>query len=473
MSKAYVLEEKRYIQISHDGFESLSEALTYMKKMISENCTIDVELNAIKNKRLPAPKYRASVARYLEILFTDENNFPSYKNIDYSDYIGKPRKFDPDSFYEFVDFKEFDRVTHFEDALGFIFVAGEKGMQLAFNGRYSNTLCYFKRYKDNAFFGVEYWKSGRNGLDMRIRKSDKDISARPYGSFYPLLLLDILLKQTEMRRINLKHEEVTNLVEETPENSLEWMMRDALYTKMNSIYDGFILPTRLTFSGENEENENLIEDYISTLNEFGYDVKKDTYKSHTIDYKNHDIYRDINSYYIPPFICKHDLDIILDCIKDSELSENEKEELVKKFKSEAGCHRYSKNDFEESALPQPRNNDWSDRYYALIIYHTLRFSARPLPISPEKKESIQGLAEKYYGVKIDRKKAIPNNAAAMASMGLPIQKVDGKYCFDTSKLLSKDDMDALAKCIAESNIAESEKKRLIKKLDEKFPIGKY
>ena len=295
MSKAYVLEEKRYIQISFDGFESLSEALTYMKKMISENCTIDVELNAIKNKRLPAPKYRASVARYLEILFTDENNFPSYKNIDYSDYIGKPRKFDPDGFYEFVDFKEFDRVTRFEDALGFIFVAGEKGMQLAFNGRYSNTLCYFKRYKDNAFFGVEYWDSGRKGLDMRIRKSEKDISARPYSSFYSLLLLDILLKQTEMRRINLKHEEVINLIEETPENSLEWMMRDALYTKMNSICDGFILPSRLTFSGENEENENLIEDYISTLNEFGYDVKKDTYKWHTIDYKNDDIYRDINS----------------------------------------------------------------------------------------------------------------------------------------------------------------------------------
>ena len=83
------------------------------------------------------------------------------------------------------------------------------------------------------------------------------------------------------------------------------------------------------------------------------------------------------------------------------------------------------------------------------------------------------MAEKYYGVKIDRKKAIPNNAAAMAAMGLPIQKVDGKYCFDTSKLLSKDDMDALVKCITESNIAESEKERLIKKLDEKFPIGKY
>ena len=61
----------------------------------------------------------------------------------------------------------------------------------------------------------------------------------------------------------------------------------------------------------------------------------------------------------------------------------------------------------------------------------------------------------------------------MVAMGLPIQKVDGKYCFDTSKLLSKDDMDALVKCITKSNIAESEKKSLIKKLDEKFPIGKY
>ena len=61
----------------------------------------------------------------------------------------------------------------------------------------------------------------------------------------------------------------------------------------------------------------------------------------------------------------------------------------------------------------------------------------------------------------------------MVAMGLPIQKVDGQYCFDTSKLLLKDDMDALVKCITKSNIEESEKKRLIKKLDEKFPIGKY
>ena len=76
-------------------------------------------------------------------------------------------------------------------------------------------------------------------------------------------------------------------------------------------------------------------------------------------------------------------------------------------------------------------------------------------------------------MKIDRKKAIPNNAAAMAAMGLPIQKVDGKYCFDTLKLLSKDDMDAFVKCITESNIAESEKDRLLQKLSDKFPIGKY
>ena len=472
MPKAYVLEEKRYIQISHEGFENFSEALAYMKKMISENCTIDVELNAIKNKRLPAPKYRESVARYLEELFT-KDNFPSYKSIDYSDYIGELRKFDPDSFHGFVEFNEFDRVTRFDDTLGFIFVAGENGMQVAFNGRCSNMLCYFKRYKDTAFFEVEYWESGRKGLDVRIHKSEKDISVRPYGSFYSLLLLDILLKQTQMRRINLKHEEVTELKEETPDNSLEWMMRNVLYTKMNSIYDGFILPSRLTFSGENEENENLIEDYISTLNDFGYDVKKDTYKWHTIDYKNDDIYRDINSYYIPPFICKHDSDIILDCIKDSALPKSEKEELVKKFKTEAGCHRYSKNDFEESALPQPHHNDWSDRYYALIIYHILRFCARPLLKSSKNKESIQGLALEYYGVKIDRKKSIPNHAASMVAMGLPIQCINGKYCFDTSKLLLKEDIDTLVKCITESNLAESEKAHLIQKLNDKFPIGKY
>ncbi len=472
MSKAYILEEKRYLQISHEGFESLSDALAYMKKMIRENCTIDVELNEINNNRLPAKKYRASVVRYLEELFI-KDTFPSYKMIDYSDYIGTPRKFDLDSFDEFVEFEEFGSITVFENVLGFIFVAGEDGMQLAFNGRNSHTICCFKRYKDMAFFGVEYWETGRKGIDVRIRKSEKDLSARPYGSFYSPLLLDILLKQTGMRRINLKHEEVTSLKEETPEHSLEWMMRDILYTKMNSIYDGFVLPSRLSFSGENEENEKLIEKYISTLNDFGYNVKMDTYKSHTIDYKNDDIYRDINSYYIPPFICKHDSDIILDCINNSALSENEKEELVKKFKKEAGCHRYSKNDSEESALPQPRRHNWSDRHYALIIYHTLRFCARPLPKFSKNKESIQGLALKYYNVEIDRKKTIPNHAASMVAMGLPIQNVNGKHCFDTSKLLLKDDIDNIEKCITDSNIAESEKNHLIQKLNDKFPIGKY
>ena len=79
----------------------------------------------------------------------------------------------------------------------------------------------------------------------------------------------------------------------------------------------------------------------------------------------------------------------------------------------------------------------------------------------------------YYGVKIDRKTAIPNNSAAMVAMGLPIQCINGKYCFDTSKLLLKEDIDTLVKCITESNLAESEKVHLIQKLNEKFPIGKY
>jgi hypothetical protein len=103
----------------------------------------------------------------------------------------------------------------------------------------------------------------------------------------------------------------------------------------------------------------------------------------------------------------------------------------------------------------------------------LRLCARPLMKCSEKKDSIQGMAKKYYGVEIDRKKSIPNNAAALVALDLSVKEENGKYCFDTEKLLLQEDMDTLVKCIAESDLAESEKQRLIKKLNDKFPVGKY
>lgn len=459
MPNSYVLEEKKHLQTFHEGFGSLSEALAYMKELIRENCIIDAELNAIKNENLPAPNYKASVALYLEELFTKEK-FPSHKIIDYSDYMGTPRKFDPNNFYEFVEFDDFEHVTSFDNALGFIFVAGENGMQLAFNGRDSMMLCYFKRYKDMAFFGVEYWNSQHEGIDVRIHKSGNDLSARPQGSFYPLLLLDILLKQTEMRQIHSKPGATSGFFREEHENSLEWMMSHTLYTKMNDIYHGFVLPSRFSFLEDGGKRERLITEYISTIKNFGYDVKKCTVNN-------------INSYYIPPFICKHDSDIILDCIKNSDLAQIDKKRIIEKFNAEAGCHRYFENDFEESALPQPHAKDWSSKYCALIIYHTLRFYARPLPKSSKNKDSIQSFAETYYEVELDRKKTIPNHTESMIAMGLPIQRINGKYCFDISKLLIKEDIDIIVKCITESSIAENEKHRLIQKLNDKFPTGKY
>lgn len=450
MAKAYTLQEKRYVQTDEEGYESLSAALLGLKKMIQKNCDINSELNAISNNRLPAPKYRLSVYRYLATFFL-EDRFPSYKMIDYSDYEGIPREFDPDSFYEFDEFTD---ITDFEYKLGFVFSVGKKGMRLGFIRPNLMTYCFFKKYDDSAFFGIEYMQQNRMGLDARIFKSDKNLPPKLSGSFYPVLLLDILLKESNMCRINIPLEEVKNMSvdeEQNPSNCLSWRMEELLYAKMNQ---GFILPSKITF------DEGTLEGYINLLKRFGYTVNKNEDK-----------------YYIPPFICKKDTDIILDCINGAKISHFSKLFLIEKFKSEIGYHRFSKDDFEESTMPMPfhrdKGDEWSAGYYSLIIYNLLRLCARPLPISSEKKESIQSLAEKYYGVEIDRKKAIPNNAAAMATMGLPIQKVDGKYCFDTSKLLSKDDMDALVKCISESNISESKKESLIKELDEKFPIGKY
>lgn len=447
MAKAYTLQEKRYVQTDAEGYESLSAALLGLKKMIQENCNINPELNAIYNKRLPAPNYRLSVCKYLATFFF-KDKFPSYKMIDYSDYEGAPRKFDPDSFSEF---KEFTDITDFEYQLGFVFSVGENGMRLGFIGHNLMTYCFFKKYDDMAFFGIEYMQQDRTGLDARIFKTDKDLPPKLSGSFYTILLLDVLLKERNMCRINVPLEEVKNMSmeeEQNPSNCLSWKMEEWLYAKMNQ---GFILPSRITL------DEGTLAGYIDLLKKFGYTVNKNEDK-----------------YYIPPFICKKDTDIILDCINGAKMAHFSKSFLSEKFKSEVGYYRFSENGNEESEMPKPCHKDtWSAGYYALIIYDLLRLCARPLPISSEKKESIHGLASKYYGVEIDRKKAIPNNAAAMVAMGLPVQKIDGKYCFDTSKLLSKDDMDALVKCITESNITESEKKRLIEKLDEKFPIGKY
>ena len=178
-------------------------------------------------------------------------------------------------------------------------------------------------------------------------------------------------------------------------------------------------------------------------------------------------------YYIPPFICRRDAELIIHCVNNSNLSEDKKSELIEKFEAESGYHRYAEDYLEESATPVPQHKDWKAGYYSLIILNMLRLCDRPMLGTSAKKENLTALIEKHYGVKIGRK-AIPNNIKAMMAMGLPIKKEEGGYVFDTSNALNKAYLDTLKNCIAESDILENNtKENLIKKIEEKFPIGAY
>lgn len=435
MAKAYVLQEKMCTQTYADGFESLSAALGGLKKILRENCDIRPELAAISKEGLPAPKYRASVCKYLETFFY-KDRFPSYTMIDYSDFEGEPVEFDG----EWAGYYDFDwDIADFERKLGFSFSAGKQGICLKIIRGPIRTACYFLKSDENAFFGIEYWDGKRQALDARIVKSDRDLPPKLSGSFYPVLLLENLLhtdKKCSLMPSGSGKEDC--LLEE---------MQDVLYDAMN---EDCVLPSKLTF------DKGTLQDYIKLLRDLGYTVKKLE-----------------DAYYIPPFICDKDSQLIWRCIADADIGEDAKRKLKSKFRKVVGCYRFSEDDMEESDLPVPHHDDWSAGSYGLIIYTMLRLCARPLMKCSEKKDSIQGMAKKYYGVEIDRKKSIPNNAAALVALDLSVKEENGKYCFDTKKLLLQEDMDTLVKCIAESDLAESEKQRLIEKLNDKFPVGKY
>ena len=468
-------------------YNTRKDSYLAMKKIIEEHCDINPELCAISRENLPSPKYRASVIRYLKIFFKTERH-PSYEIIDYSDYGGKIRTFPPVrdaeeeeyatgyekkmGIVEYYDYEDNNDITSYDKELGFIFSVGKFGMHLQFLGTTKpglNSRYMFQNCTEGLAFNFEPGNGDKRvALDLRSFKNTGEKSVIHSGSFYTVMLLNILLQKKETCPVSLHENDKLHDDYDEPDSCLMFEMESEIYKKIN---DDFNLTSDLKPSAKK------IEDDINRLKAFGYNINEEILSFEEINCENKAYIRKMKKYYISPFVCKKDSNVIIDCIKKSNMPQFSKSRLIEKFKSEIGYHRFSKDDFEESTMPMPfhrdKGDEWSAGYYSLIIYNLLRLCARPLPISSKKKESIQDLAEKYYGGEIDRKKAIPNNAAAMVAMGLPIQKVDGKYCFDTSKLLSKDDMNDLVKCITESNIAESEKKRLIKKLDEKFPIGKY
>ncbi len=461
MPTCYDLQGKLCYQPYEGRFKTMTEACIHLKKLIRENCKIDAELSAIAQNGLPAPKYRASVLKYLYILF-NTGKYPTSDMIDYSDYQGVRRCFPTktDEYdaecttgYEkalgFAELYSNENISSYDRSLGFIFAVEKNGFHLEFLESRNDlrTICYFYRREGLAAFGFEPMGQGRTPFDLRIFKTEGDLPTTLSGSFYSAMLLSILLGESDSRPISLTEDQIRRFGDDDPNACLMWKLNSDIYAKMN---EDFILPTDIKLS------DRTIKRYIDIIKELGYEVTKLE-----------------NEYYIPPFICRRDAELILHCVKNSNLSEDKKSELIEKFEAESGYYRYAEDYLEESATPVPQHKDWKAGYYSLIILNMLRLCDRPMLVTSAKKENLKALIEKHYGVKIGRV-AISDNIKAMMAMGLPIKKEEGGYVFDTSNALNKAYLDTLKNCIAESDILENNtKENLIKKIEEKFPFGAY
>ncbi len=463
MPTCYDLQGKLCYQPYEGRFKTMTEACTHLKKLIRENCKMDEELSAIAQNGLPSPKYRASVFKYLYTLF-NTGKYPTADMIDYSDYRGTSRSFPAKTDEEdaecvtgyekalgFVELYSNENVSSYDRSLGFIFSVGKNGFHLEFLESRNDlrTICYFYRQEGLAAFGFEPMEKGRTAFDVRIFKTEGELPTTLSGSFYSAMLLSILLRETEPRPIALTEDQIRRFGDDDPDACLMWKLNSEIYTKMN---EDFVLPAEIKLS------DRTIERYIDAMKVLGYGVKKNE-----------------NGYYIPPFICRRDAELILHCVKNSALDEDLKIKLVEKFEEESGYYRYAEDYLEESAVPVPCHKSWKAGYYSLIILNMLRLCDRPMLVTSNKKENLKDLIKKHYGEKLKiGRVAISDNIKAMMAMGLPIKKEEGGYAFDTRNTLNKADIDTLKNCIAESDILESKtQENLIKKIEEKFPFGAY
>jgi hypothetical protein len=284
------------------------------------------------------------------------------------------------------------------------------------------------------------------------------------------MLLSYLLKETKKKRLYFtdsykKYKRILG-IEDTADLCFSEMLNDELHNKINN--ERFLLPKHTKFENGTWDT------YVERLKYFGYDVQTVKIDIKYPDGNGEEQTTHRKEYYIPPFICKRDANLIIQSIENSHISEDRKRELVHKFISESGCHRYSKDDLEESELPTPSKKEWKDNDYALIIYTVLRSYANPLPVisntkdSAKKKENLQDLIIKHYGSP-NQRAAITNNLNSMIAVGLPIKKEGTKYVFDMSGTLTAEDLNLIQGCIMQNDALDGNTKaRLIDKFREIF-----
>ena len=482
----YYLHGKCFDGDMFEGTETTDrkEISQKFKEKIKEKVNINPELAKIAKNGLPSPKYRASVYKYLSIFFKT-GKWPSADIIDYSDFQGKKRPFPPkepdeemDTEYEsFLGFHEtyrnnYRNITEYDCNLGFVFAVNDLGFHLEMLGESMDTVAFYFRGKNSfrafAFNPVrrEYDPNPRGSWHMRIQASvDRQLTMLT-GSYPVVMLLSSLLKATKKKPINFDEYEMDKLEIDTADLCLAWELREELYNKINN--EQFVLPKKTRF------DDTTLEGYIKRLIHFGYDVKTVKTKIKEYNYSGNPIQRVIKEYYIPPFICKRDSNLIIQCIKDSTLPKKQKGTLVQKFKSESGCLRYSKDDLEESKIPTPSKKDWKDNDYALIIYNALRLAARPLPITSntkdiaKKKENLTDIIVKYYGA-TDRRQTISDNIKSMIAVGLLVKEEGKKIAFNINEILTVEDLALIENCIMQSITVNTDTKiSLINKLKTKF-----
>ena len=486
MTTYYYLHGKCFDGDMFEGTETTDrkEISQKFKEKIKEKVNINPELSKIAKNGLPSPKYRASVYKYLSFFFKT-GKWPSAEIIDYSDFQGKKRPFPPrepdeemDTEYEsFLGFHETYRndyrdITEYDYNLGFVFAVNDRGFHLEMLGESMDTVAFYFRGKNGfrafAFNPVrrEYDPNPRGSWHMRIQASvDRQLTMLT-GSYPVVMLLSSLLKATKKKPINFDADEMDKLEIDTADLCLAWELREELYDKINN--ERFVLPKKTRF------DDTTLEGYIERLIYFGYEVKTVKTEIKEYNYKGNPIQKVIKEYYIPPFICKKDSNLIIQCIKESQLSEKQKQALVQKFRSEAGCLRYSKDDLEESKIPTPSKKDWKDNDYALIIYNALRLAAHPLPITSntkdisKKKENLTDIIVKYYGA-TDRRQTISDNIKSMIAVGLLVKEEGKKIAFNINEILTVEDLALIENCIMQSITVNTDTKiSLINKLKTKF-----
>lgn len=473
MAICYSVESKQNYKTDGAKVKSLKDAKGLLKRMICESCSIMPELRAINNPQLPSPKYRASVCRYLKMLFDPTADFPTPDMIDYSDFDGEPLDFYAEDYQSIIDVELYDRADEYDVSLGFVFGVGKDGMVIEFLNSVNSlmTKCFITLSDESILFSFETLTKGRPSLDVRISKVEGTYPKMLTGSFHLVCLLDELLHrsgkcQIEPRDLEDFSFENIGQIKELSDNDhyLYYVLSDRIFECMQ---ENHVLP-----SDVNRSPITIGRD-MDKLYDFGFEIKNDRRQLTLCDYKGDNVTHVIDRYYIPPLICKKDADVIINSINEF-CSEERKNILIEKFKNEAGYIRAIENDTEEMNYPLPRTEEWSKGFSSLIMFYMLFLCARPLAVTSDDGESLQGLISEHFGVEL-KKNAMLSNLNSMAKIGLPITEVKKNvYCFDTNVKLLDNDLDEIKGSIrANSHLNEYRKDELIRKINRKFLSGKF